>query len=214
MPIFFSANYKHSSSFVRRASLIFLSKLYQIQNVVPLPFNLEEYFQEETEAIVRRELTLFVSKRMSINNEKVIPFMLLASQDLDWEVKQISFHFWSHQFENQLQQHSDFQKFTQALNENRILEGLEWIKNDYEREIQCHVYQWLLSIQTQLSDKYQGQIEVCSKVKQFIYSQEELQVKLQDYEEYCQHHFGLLSVLEDIIQLEANQCSIDTIDCF
>lgn len=180
-----------------------------------LPFNLEEYFQEETEAIVRRELTIFVSKQSNNGKICVIPFMLLASQDLDWEVKQICFEFWSQQFENEMEKHADFQTFLESLKKHHILQGLEWIKNDYEREIQSQVYQWLMKIQVPLRDKYQDeQIQMSSEVNNFIYSQEELQVKLEDYEEYCQHHFGLLSVLDDIIQLEANQCSIDTIDCF
>ena len=42
---------------------------------------------------------------------------------------------------------------------------------------------------------------------------QDFSAKLETVEEYSEYHYGLKSVLDDIIQLDANQSKIDTIDC-
>ena len=51
-------------------------------------------------------------------------------------------------------------------------------------------------------------------MKKIVLFDMDMDAKMRDYISFCDHHYGLSSVLDDIIQLEANQSTIDTIDCF
>ena len=86
-------NLEHESSFVRKAAVRFLSKLWQIQPNCWPGFNekIGVIFKEETEAIVRRELATFILVCLDSNESKTTEFMLQATNDLDWEVKSVAF---------------------------------------------------------------------------------------------------------------------------
>ena len=88
---------------------------------------------------------------------------------------------------------------------------------------------FLKSLKTKLLQKYPTAIdELMTKYRANSAKKQKLQVdflidilnginygeKLENYEDYCEHHYGFISVLTDIIQVDAHESNIDTIDCF
>ncbi len=210
----FFMSMSHESSFVRRAALKFLGKLWQIQPncILNVHEKIEDIFISETEAVVRRQVIQFVSENLNPDDLKTTSFVLKASQDLDWEVKSHCFHFWSSNFETKLQKCSDLSEFIHTLMVCQTLDGIEVLSKDYEKELQNGVLRWISLMQQRIVEKYNIGNSDCEHLK--IIFDELISKKLAEHEEYCQNHFGLLSVLDDIIQLNANSSSIDTIDCF
>jgi len=149
-------NLEHESSFVKKAAIKFLSKLWQIQPDCWPEFHdrIDGIFREETEAIVRRELALFILISLDPHKVKTIESMLLASKDFDWEVKSVAFKFWSRCFDEKLEQHEAYDALIKDLKENRILEGLDMFTQEYEKDLQIDIYKWLCSVSQRLSTKY------------------------------------------------------------
>ena len=206
-----AANSKHESSFVRKAAIKFLSKLWKLQPNFSPGFcdKIEDIFRNETEAIVRRELALFVFVCLDPNQEKTVKFMILASKDFDWEVRNVAFKFWSTCFEKKLEQHINFEGLTTDLKENGILEGLELLAKDNEKDLQKELYKWLCAINVTMSTKYPLE----TRVNNDVFFTKDFSGNLKQVEEFNEYHYGLNSVLDDIIQLEENECVIDAIDC-
>ena len=111
------------------------------------------------------------------------------------------------------------------LKKNKILKGLELLIQDYEKDLQTELYKWLCSISLRMSTKFSKVKETFEKSDEIspdkkpklefenvIFAQD-FSAKLETVEEYSEYHYGLKSVLDDIIQLDANQSKIDTIDC-
>ena len=156
--------------------------------------------------------------------------MMLASKDLDWEVKQFAFQYWTNYLDKALKKKEpDFNHFVEHLNKCRILEGIQLITKDYEKALQNECFLYLKIFKTKLMKKYPKATlrdnlitvnHVAKKPKMQmdflidIIHDIDYDGKIQNYQDYCEHHFGLISVLSDIIQVDANESSIDTIDCF
>ena len=158
--------------------------------------------------------------------------MILASKDLDWEVKRIAFKYFSKHINELLDNYekdSEITEVIECLNDSRILEGLQIITQDYEKALQNECYLFLKSLKTKLLQKYPTAIdELMTKYRANSAKKQKLQVdflidilnginygeKLENYEDYCEHHYGFISVLTDIIQVDAHESNIDTIDCF
>ena len=172
---------------------------------------------------------MFVSNCLA-NDDLTDQVMIVASKDLDWEVKRIAFKYWSKHMDELLDnyQDSEFTDILECLNDSRILEGLQIIKEDYEKALQNECYVFLKSLKTKLLQKYSTAIDEVMKKYRESAKKPKLQVdflidilnnidygeKLKNYEDYCEHHYGFISVLTDIIQVDANESNIDTIDCF
>ena len=111
------------------------------------------------------------------------------------------------------------------LKKNRILQGLELLIQDYEKDLQTELYKWLCLIKLRVFTKYskvKEAFEISDEInpgkkpkfdlENVIFAQD-FSAKLETVEEYSEYHYGLKSVLDDIIQVDANQSRIDTIDC-
>ena len=135
--------------------------------------------------------------------------MLMASQDFDWEVRKVAFKFWSTLFEKKVEQHISFEALTTDLKENGIMNGLDLLIKDNEKDLQTELYKWLCTINATLSTKY----PVEARIYNDILFTKDFSENLKHVEEFNEYHYGLHSVLDDIIQLEENASVIDTIDC-
>ena len=172
---------------------------------------------------------MFVSNCLA-NDDLTDQVMIAASKDLDWEVKRIAFKYWSKHMTGLLDnyQDSEFTEVIECLNGSRILEGLQIITEDYEKALQNECYIFLKSLKTKLLQTFPTAIEELMKKYRASAKKQKLQVdflidilngidygeKLKNYDDYCENHYGLISVLTDIIQVDANESNIDTIDCF
>lgn len=174
---------------------------------------------------------MFVSDCLA-NDDLTDHVMILASKDLDWEVKRIAFKYFSKHINELLDNYekdSEITEVIECLNDSRILEGLQIITQDYEKALQNECYFFLKSLKTKLLQKYPTAIdELMTKYRANSAKKQKLQVdflidilnginygeKLENYEDYCEHHYGFISVLTDIIQVDAHESNIDTIDCF
>ena len=224
------------SSFVRKASLNFLSKLWKIEEncINDIHGKIEKILQTETEAIVRRQATQFVLHCLG-QGDHTSDIMILASKDLDWEVKKIAFQYWIKHLDQMLEnQEKDFNEFMEYLKKCRILEGLQMVYKDYEKALQNECLQYLKMFKAKLLKKYpkatlkENLMTVHHKLHEPEAKKPKMQVdflidilhdidydtKLLNYQDYCEHHYGFISVLSDIIQVDANESNIDTIDCF
>ena len=220
------SNLEHDSSFVKKAAIKFLSKLWQIQPDCWPEFHdkISVIFREETEAIVRRELALFILVSLDPHEVKTIESMLLASKDFDWEVKSVAFKFWSRCFDEKLEKHETYGALMRDLKENRILEGLDMFTQEYEKDLQIDLYKWLCSVSQQLSTKH-PQVPLISSgdtngdekknnssFEKLVFAKD-FRTSLKNIEDSNEYHYGLESVLDDIIQVDAKQSSIEVIDC-
>ena len=205
----------HDSSFVRKASLQFLARLWEIDsNILPdsIEVKMQNMLRNDTEAIVRRQVTIFITKLQWYE------MVLEATKDLDWEVKSLAFQFWQRQSEEILQKTHDFSVFQTELERKKILLGLQLIYHDYEKSLQNDCLSWLKMFKAEIFAKFpmiaRDHEDLNSEFLQIVLFDLDLDAQMRDYRDFCEHHYGLSSVLDDIIQLEANQSSIDTIDCF
>ena len=215
-------NLLHDSSFVRKAALKFLTKLFRTEEKLIPDINkkMENIFKNETEAIVRREAVHFcVIQGLNEKSEKRTNIILLATQDLDWEVREITLKFWFHQFESILDHHATFDDFAQEIKQNNILKGLHLLLEDYEKRIQSQVLKWAIIMKSRAWNKYLSKDKANSDLEQnkealytFLFKTD-FEGLLKRNDEYCDYHYGLKSILDDIIQLDADESCLDTIDC-
>ena len=217
LPGFALVHLNHDSSFVRKAALQFLEKLWEIDsNILQLSSEsmepkLRHILQNDTEAIARRQMTIFITKLQWYE------MVLEATMDLDWEVKSIAFQFWKNQCEEMMKNSSDFPTLLAELETKNILQGLKLICQDYEKSLQNDCFSWLKMFKEEIFAKFPMITREDVKPNEFlqiVLFDMDLDAKMRDYISFCEHHYGLSSVLDDIIQLEANQSTIDTIDCF
>jgi hypothetical protein len=228
-------------SFVRTAAILLLGKLLTIQKDCwpNLHEIVQEIFKNETEAIVRRQAAKLVATNFN-RSSGIDEVMMIAIKDLDWEVKQWAFKYWSQAFEEVLEESGESpDDFISNIKTNaRIIKGLHCASIDYERKLQNEAFEFFKVIRGKVLKKYpvlklsdmvsqkepedsfsppkKPKLEENDELKFLIEIIFEINVeaKIKEYEDYCNHHYGLNSVLEDIIQLEANQSKIDVIDCF
>ena len=207
----------HDSSFVRKAALQFLEKLWEMDSNILLssPESMEpklrHILQNDTEAIVRRQATIFITRLQWYE------MGLEATKDLDWEVKSIAFQFWTSQSEEMMKNSSDFPTLLNELETKNILQGLKLTCQDYEKSLQNDCFSWLKMFKEEIFAKFPmitREDVQSNEFLQIVLFDMDLDAKMRDYIGFCEHHYGLSSVLDDIIQLEANQSTIDTIDCF
>ena len=154
----------------------------------------------------------------------------LASKDLDWEVKSVSLRYWCKHLDTILEDDEvkDFDHMVDLLNKTRILEGLQLITKDYEKSLQNDCFQYLKGFKKKLEKKFpkatmkENMLNVSSTKKMRM--QEEFLIdilhefdydnKEDAYKEYCEIHYGFISVCQDIMQSDVTASDIDTIDCF
>ena len=132
--------------------------------------------------------------------------------------------FWSRCFDEKLEKHKTYDALITDLKENRIMEGLDMFTQEYEKDLQIDLYKWLCSVSQQLSTKYpqvplissgdtNGDEKKNNSSFEKLFFAKDFWTSLKNIEDSNEYHYGLESVLDDIIQVDAKQSSIEVIDC-